>query len=78
MKLSLELYDPQLSPAIADAQIALADCLIDLGERAQAQSLFAQAKTIHARHKHLGQYVASPLSELERRLSTQTPRARHR
>jgi len=76
MVLSLELYDPQLSPIIADAQIALADCLMDLGERAQARALFGQAKAIHARHKHLGEYIARPLSELERRLSSETPRPR--
>jgi thioredoxin-like negative regulator of GroEL len=69
MALSLELYDPQLSATIADVQIALAGCLTDLRERAQAQTLFAQAKAIHARHKYLGEHVTRPLSELERRLS---------
>lgn len=45
--LSSELYDRERSPAVADAQIALADCLMALGKRIQIRALLAQAKAIH-------------------------------
>ncbi len=67
--LSSELYDRGRSPALADAQIALADCLVDMGERTQAHALLAQAKAIHATHKQLGEHVRRRTNDLERRLS---------
>lgn len=70
VELSSEIYDPDRSPELADAQIALASCLVDLGQRARAQTLLAQAKAIHSTHKELGRHFTKPLEELEARLGT--------
>jgi serine/threonine-protein kinase len=66
--LSSELYDRERSPVVADAKIAMANCLADLGERTQAAALLAQAKAIHATHRELGEQYRRPLRELEARL----------
>jgi hypothetical protein len=70
--LGTELYDHERSPALADAQIALANCLLDLDERAKAHALLAQAKAIHANHRELGAHLRRPLQDLEARFTQKT------
>ena len=60
--------DHTTSPWIAEAQIALADCLIALGETAQARSLLKQAATIHSAHAELGEHYRKPLVDAQSRL----------
>ena len=63
-----EANDDGTSPWRAEAQIALADCLIDLGERERARSLFAAAAVVHAAQKELGEHFKKPLRALASRL----------
>ncbi|MEO6365676.1 MAG: tetratricopeptide repeat protein, partial [Luteimonas sp.] len=56
------------SPEIADAQVALADCYLALGQRAAAQGLANEALAIHAAHAQLGEQYRGPLRDLQRRL----------
>jgi serine/threonine-protein kinase len=56
------------SPWLAEAQIALAECLLDLGERPAAMRLFREANAAHASHMLLGEQFRAPLRELARRL----------
>lgn len=65
VQLGSEIYDPQSSPAQADAQIALAKCLLALGRRDQAPDLLVHAKAIHSRHKDLGEQFRKPLNDLQ-------------
>ncbi len=67
--LRASLYDPAASPRLADAQVALALCLLDAGDRAQAQTLADQASAIHAAHPQLGDQYRRPLRELRARLA---------
>jgi serine/threonine-protein kinase len=69
VQLGAEVYDRDLSPALADSQIALAKCLLDLGHRDQARALLAQAKAIHSTYKDLGEQFRKPLRALEARLA---------
>ena len=55
------------SPALAEAQIALANCLLDLGERRLARRLIDEAKVIHAANKELGEHYRKPLRDSELR-----------
>ena len=57
------------SPWLAEVRIALADCLLDLGEKKAAQALFVQARTAHAAHTELGAHFRQPLARLGARLS---------
>lgn len=68
VQLGYEVYDPDRSPALADSQIALASCLMELRRGDQARTLLAQARSIHANHKDLGERYKKPLRELEARL----------
>ncbi len=61
--------DSDASPWLAEVQIALADCLIDLDGSTQAYALLAQAKAIHATHEELGEHLTRPLRDLEHRLA---------
>ncbi len=70
VQLGPEVYDTSRSPNLADSQIALGICLIDLGRRDEARALLAQAKAIHAAHKDLGEQFRKPLRELEARLAS--------
>ncbi len=63
--LGTEVYDLALSPALADSQVALASCLLELGRPDQARPLLAQARSIHARHRDLGEHHKKPLREAE-------------
>ena len=56
------------SPSLAEAQVALAMCEIDLGQRSEAAALFESAKAIHASHRELALEYKEPLRTLEQRL----------
>jgi eukaryotic-like serine/threonine-protein kinase len=56
------------SPALADAQVALAMCELDVGDRDQASALFARAKAIQAAHRELGREFRAALQQLDQRL----------
>jgi hypothetical protein len=56
------------SPALADAEIALSNCYIDLREPEKASALLGSAKAIHRKHTILGQHHVRPLIELENRI----------
>ena len=64
-----EANDDKNSPWLAEAQVALAECLVSLGERTRARTLLASAKAIHATHRELGEYFKRPLRELVERLN---------
>jgi hypothetical protein len=67
--LGAEVLDTGQSPLLAEAQIALAECWLDLGQRNRAASLLAAAQSIHATHKALGEYYKKPLSKLKARVA---------
>jgi hypothetical protein len=60
--------EADLSPRVAEARIALAECLLDLGERGAAQALLAQARSAHAAHAELAPHYAQPLQAAQARL----------
>jgi len=62
--------DPRRSPWLAEARIALADCLADLGQRAAARAALASAAAIEASHAQLGKHLRAPLRRVEARLGT--------
>ncbi len=57
------------SPWLAEAQIALADCMLDLGERKAARVLLGQARAIHAGNAQLGEHFKAPLVAATARLA---------
>ena len=69
LQLGSDVYDPDRSPNLADSQIALASCLLNLGRKDRARELPAQARAIHATHKDLGEQFRKPLRELEARIT---------
>jgi serine/threonine-protein kinase len=72
LQLADSLFDPRQSPKLAETEIALAQCLLDLQQAAEAKSLAARARAIHTAHKELGEQYRQPLRELERRLEKLT------
>ncbi|MFC4821312.1 protein kinase domain-containing protein [Dokdonella ginsengisoli] len=58
-----------MSQEIAEAQIALAECRLALGQLAPARELATRAQAIHSRHKELGEQYREPLRRLLQRLS---------
>ena len=60
--------DPQRSPWLAEARIALADCLAELGRRPAARAALASAAAIQASHPQLGEHFRAPLRRVEARL----------
>jgi serine/threonine-protein kinase len=68
VELGAEIYDPQRSPELADAQIALAESLLDLNRPAEARALMTKARAIHAVHNELGEQYREPLRALQVRL----------
>lgn len=60
--------DHPSSPWIAEAQVALADCLLTLGDRTQARYLVQRAAAIQASHAELGEHYKRPLADVRRRL----------
>jgi serine/threonine-protein kinase len=71
----LELRQTQFarSPKLAEAQIALADCQLSLGDAAASRALFTKAKAIHAANRELSDFYRKPLRELERKLAGTRP-----
>ncbi|HUQ11999.1 MAG TPA: tetratricopeptide repeat protein, partial [Steroidobacteraceae bacterium] len=67
---ALALRQPQFasSPLLAEAQLALADCKLRLGDAAAARTLLTRAKTIHAANRQLAERFRQPLRDLEQRL----------
>ena len=63
------LYDPERSPELADAQIALADCLIELGDRREAGILLEKAKAIHSAQPNLGEQFKTSFRAVAARLA---------
>lgn len=63
-----ELLTPS-SPRLAEAQIALARCHLDLGQTEPAQSLATAAAAIHAQQRELGEQYRTPLRQLQARLA---------
>jgi len=61
--------DVTQSPWLAEAQIALADCLIELGQREPARRLIGKAAAIEATHKELGEQFRAPLQHVVARLN---------
>jgi tetratricopeptide (TPR) repeat protein len=72
---ALMLRQPQFasSPLLAEAQTALADCKLRLGDTGAARALLARAKSIHAANRELGEHFRAPLREVERRLAQIRP-----
>jgi hypothetical protein len=67
--------EADVSPRVAEARIALAECLLDLGERGAAQTLMAQARSAHAAHAELAPHHLQPLLAAQARLrAAGTPR----
>ncbi len=60
--------DPR-SPRLAQGEIELAQCYLDLRSRSVAQQLEAQARVIHAAHSLLGEHYRAPLRDLQGRLA---------
>ncbi|HXJ86163.1 MAG TPA: protein kinase [Candidatus Binatia bacterium] len=56
------------SPLLAIAQIGLADCYLDLGNKAKGVDLARIAKHAFSSHRELGSQYLQPLQSLERRL----------
>jgi len=58
--------DAAQSPWLAEAQLALAACLIDLGQREPARALIGRAGAIQAAHPELGEHLKAPLQRAGR------------
>jgi hypothetical protein len=69
LQLGSDLYDTQASPRYADAQIALAECMLSLGRTIEARSLFSRASSIHAVHRELADFYSRPLLHLQARFA---------
>jgi hypothetical protein len=68
---ALALYaanEAPVSPRAAEAQVALAECWIDLRNRPSAQQLLAQASQAHAAHAELAPHLVRPLLDARERL----------
>jgi serine/threonine-protein kinase len=62
--------DTAQSPWLAEAQIAVASCLIDLGQHDAARALLARAGAIQAAHPELGSHLTAPLHRIGARLAS--------
>jgi tetratricopeptide (TPR) repeat protein len=67
VELRESISDPS-SPALAEAQIALADCYLDLGDHEHAKALAARAIKAMDSQRELGKQYTAPLHQLEERL----------
>jgi serine/threonine-protein kinase len=67
LKLRAANDDPG-SPWLARTKVALAECLLDLGKRGRAATLFGQASASDAAHASLGVQFRQPLHELAVRI----------
>jgi len=54
--------DPDWSPWLAESEVALADCLLDLHDAAQARTLLQSAARIQSRHPALAAGLREPLA----------------
>jgi tetratricopeptide (TPR) repeat protein len=72
LSLFQEVYDRARSPDVADAQVALANCYLELGQPGKAQALFGSAEAIQAIHRELGVQYTEPLRKLRARLGPRT------
>jgi tetratricopeptide (TPR) repeat protein len=68
-----QILDTSASPALGDAQVALANCYLDLHNRKEASLLLARAKAILGQHVALGDQYRKPMIELERRMHHPVP-----
>jgi tRNA A-37 threonylcarbamoyl transferase component Bud32 len=59
---------PGANPWVGEAQIALANCWVDLGERGRARSLLNRAAAGFAVHAELGAHFSIPAAALAQRL----------
>jgi serine/threonine protein kinase len=66
-----EANDNEMSPRIAEAQIALAQCLLAAGNSQDAQVLAARAAALEDSHTELGAHFRRPLVDLQFQLATQ-------
>jgi eukaryotic-like serine/threonine-protein kinase len=76
LELGGEHYDRGRSLRYADIQIAMAECMLDLGRSADAQDLFALATAIHATHAELAERYREPLRHLRARMPAAPKHAR--
>jgi tetratricopeptide (TPR) repeat protein len=58
--------DAAQSPWLAEAQLALAACLVDLGQREAARALIGRAGAIQAAHPELSEHLKAPLRQAGR------------
>ena len=62
--------DTAQSPWLAEAQLALASCLIELGQPDAARALLARAGAIQGAHPELGGHFTVPLQRIGARLAS--------
>ena len=67
--LGAEIYDPETSLELADAQVALGECLARIGNIGRARALLVQAERIHSKYRGIRGQSVRPLRHLEARLS---------
>ena len=63
-----QTYDAATSPQLADARVALASALLDLGQRDEALRLVDLAQGAHDRHAHLDAGLRDALATVRKRL----------
>jgi tetratricopeptide (TPR) repeat protein len=68
VELHAQIYDSASSPWLADAQVALAACLLELNRPDEARALEARARAIDAANVQLGPSHHQPLLDLQARL----------
>ena len=68
VELHAQVYDSASSPLLADAQVALADCLLQLNLPDEARALEARARAIDTANAQLGPSHHRPLLDLQARL----------
>jgi serine/threonine-protein kinase len=74
VELSRQLYDPQHSPELSDAQIALANCYLALDQPDESRSLLSGAEAIQATHPELGAQYKEPLRKLRGQIAADQTR----
>lgn len=69
VELSRQLYDPQRSPELSDAQIALANGYLALNQLNESRSLLSAAAAVQATHRELGPQYKEPLRKLREQIA---------
>ncbi len=59
------VYDPQLSPSVAQVQVLLGEAQLATGDRTAARDALARAQAIRARHAELGPQYLEPIRRLQ-------------